>query len=195
MKILSYVGGNKRVLDTGCATGYLAKRLKEKSCYVVGIEGDEKAAEVARQFCDEVIVSDVEKIENLPRYENFFDVIVYGDILEHLKRPDLVLMKFRRYLSSNGYVVASIPNVAYWRSRLNLLLGRFEYDDFPGIDKSHLRFFTLKTMKELFKNTGYKIAKIDYTGSASRLKLLRILPTLFVFQFIIIAKRSDKQYA
>lgn len=193
MKIITNVGKGKKVLDVGCSSGYLSKRFKENGCYVVGIEIDEESAIVAKQYCDDVIVGDVEQIEKLPYPEGFFDVIVYGDILEHLKRPDFILMKFRKYLSADGHVVASIPNIAYWRSRLKLLIGRFDYDDFPGLDKTHIRFFTLKTAKALFESTGYRIVKIDYTGWASRLRLFRILPTLFAFQFIIVAMREESQ--
>lgn len=189
MKIIDLVGEKKKVLDVGCATGYLDEYLKKNSCYVAGIEIDEEAAKIARNFCDEVIVGDVEEIEELDYPKAFFDVIIYADILEHIKRPDILLIKFRDYLAPNGYVVASIPNVARFSTRLRLLFGKFKYKDAGIIDKTHLRFFTLKTTKHLFENALYKVEKIDYTGNfTDRLKLTKILPTWFACQFIIVAR-------
>jgi len=189
MKIISYVSKNKKVLDVGCATGYLAKQMKKNGCHIVGIEIDEEAAKIARNFCDEVIVCDVEEIKELNYPNGFFDVTVYADILEHIKRPDLLLTKFKKYLAPNGYVVASIPNVARFSTRIGLLFGKFKYEDAGIIDITHLRFFTLKTAKQLFKTTLYKIEKIDYTGHfTDRLKFTKILPTWFACQFIIIAR-------
>jgi hypothetical protein len=117
---------------------------------------------------------------------------VLGFILDKLDNIFFDHQDNRQFPDSVGWAfiaqVASILNVAYWRSRLNLLLGRFEYNDFPGPGRTHLRFFTLKTAKALFEGTGYKIIKTDYTGWASRLKILRAFLTLFAFHFIIIAK-------
>lgn len=191
MKIVKHVGENKKVLDIGCATGYLAKRFKGNGCYVIGIEIDEEAAKIAKQYCDDVIIGDVEDMEELPYPEGFFDVIVYGDVLEHFTRPDLVLVKFKKYLSSRGYVVASIPNVAWWLIRLKLLMGKFEYKAMGILDVTHLRFFTFKTMKTLFEVAGYKVNEVDYTGLESKFGLCKIFPTLFAHQFIIVAKHAD----
>lgn len=187
-KIVNYVGSNKKVLDVGCATGYLAKNLKENDCYVTGIEINVEAGKIARMFCDEVIIADIEKKEELPLPRKFFDVIIYGDILEHLKRPDLVLMKLKEYLADSGYTIACIPNIAYYRNRIKLLFGRFQYQETGTLDLTHLRFFTLKTAKELFESCGYEVSKIDFTGACSYLH--KIFPNLLAFQFIIIAKKS-----
>jgi len=89
------VGKNKRVLDVGCATGYLSKKFREKGCYVVGVEIDEDAGFLARQNWNDVIIGDIESIK-IPYPNDFFDVIVCADILEHLKRPDLVLLKLKK---------------------------------------------------------------------------------------------------
>jgi 2-polyprenyl-3-methyl-5-hydroxy-6-metoxy-1,4-benzoquinol methylase len=187
-KIIELVGSGKRVLDVGCGAGYLSKELKKNGCYVVGIEIDKEAAEIAKNILDAVIVADVEEIRDIPYREGFFDVIVFADVLEHLKRPDKVLLKFKSYLSKDGYAVASIPNIANWHYRLSLLFGRFDYEESGILDKTHLRFFTLKTAKGLFESTGYKIVHVDYTGLASKNRLFRLFPTIFAYQFIIVAK-------
>ncbi len=162
------MGKGWRVLDVGCEIGHLAKRLKEElDCFVVGIEIDKRAAEIARKFYDEVIIADVEEITEINYSDNYFDAIILADILEHLKRPDMLLMKLRRYLKPEGRVVASIPNVGRLEIRLKLLFGKFEYQESGILDKTHLRFFTLKTARELFEKAGYKVVQVEYIGLAS----------------------------
>ena len=106
-KIISHIGYNKKVLDIGCSKGYIAKELMRKNCSIVGIEVDETSAEVARKYCDEVIVADVETIKELHFPEKSFDVLIFSDVLEHLKRPDLVLMNFKKYLNEKNYLPVS----------------------------------------------------------------------------------------
>ncbi len=184
VKILKYVPKNSRVLDVGCSSGYLSKEFKDRHCHVVGIEISEALAQSAKRHCDQVLVGDVEKM-NFPFSSNSFDVVVIADVLEHLKRPDLILAKLGRFLSPSGIVIASIPNVAQVRIRLKLLAGRFEYKDCGILDLTHLRFFTLDSIKQLFAESGYEIIKIDYTGWAS---ILKVLPKWLALQFIIVAQ-------
>ena len=186
-KIIRSIQNSMRVLDVGCATGYLARELKKKNCEVVGIEVNRDMADIAAQYCDEVIVANVENIEELPFPPRSFDVIMFSDILEHLIRPDLVLINLKRYLRSDGFIIASIPNIARLEFRLKLLFGKFDYKETGILNKGHLRFFTLGTAKNLFESTGYEIIKTEPTGLGSKFK---ILPTLLAFQFVIVAKTS-----
>ena len=186
-KILKYVGENKKILDVGCATGYLAKEFKNNNCHVVGIELDKEAATVAEQYCDDVLFGDVEQISKLPYPDGFFDVMVYSDVLEHLKRPDLVLLRFKKYLSKSGSLIVSVPNIAYFAIRLKLLFGIFEYEEKGIFDITHLRFFTLNSIKRMLSGCGYRITKIDYTGPTA---MIKILPRLLAVQFIIVAQRK-----
>lgn len=185
MKIIKQVGHGKCVLDVGTATGCLAKELKRNGCYVVGIEIDQDSVKVAGLHCDEVITGDVESMNELPYEDYFFDVVVCADVLEHLKRPDLLVANLKRYLKADGLVVASVPNVARLDARLKHLFGKFDYTESGIFDKTHLRFFTLQTAKRLFKDAGYRVVKVDYSGVASK---VRLLPSLLAFQFIIVAK-------
>ncbi|MEM2618596.1 MAG: class I SAM-dependent methyltransferase [Candidatus Hadarchaeales archaeon] len=187
---MKLVGKNKKVLDVGCSTGFLARLFKKNGCYVCGIEIDREAAEIAKKYCDKIIVKDVEQIKNLPYPPGFFDVIVYGDVLEHLKRPDLVLLNLRKYLTPKGIVIASIPNIAYWGIRLKLLFGKFDYRERGILDPGHLRFFTKTSIIQLFKDAGFKIIKIGATGW--RFHWLReLFPTLLSNQFIVAARRTE----
>ena len=184
MKILKYVLSNTKVLDVGCSSGYLCKEYKDRGCYVVGVEISDAAAKVAKQHCDQVLIGDVEEM-TFPFSPGFFDVSVFADVLEHLKRPDLTLSRLRRFLSPTGVVISSIPNVAQARIRLKLLLGKFEYENSGILDLTHFHFFTLDTAKTLFEESGYEIIKIDSTGLASK---LGVLPRWLAFQFIIVAE-------
>lgn len=185
-KTLKLIKSNSNVLDIGCAKGYMAKELKKKNCQVVGIEKHRDACEIAKNCCDEVINADIEKLECLPFPEEFFDYIICLDVLEHLVRPDLVLHKLRAYLSYEGGLIVSLPNIARIEHKIKLLLGNFNYSDYGALSKGHLRFFTLKTASELIECSGFKIKKIEPTGLGS---IIRVLPTLLAFQFLFVARR------
>ncbi|KST67355.1 glycosyltransferase [Mastigocoleus testarum] len=163
-KILNFVEENKQIIDFGCATGYLANLLNRKGCTVTGVEINPDAAKIAEQHCEEVIVADLDVIsitEALPNQK--FDVAIFGDVLEHLRNPWQLLAETKNILKPNGYVVASIPNIAHGAIRLALLQGKFEYSELGILDNTHLRFFTRKTIEELFDNSGYLIKVTDTT--------------------------------
>jgi len=197
-KLINFVGADKKVLEVGCATGSISRVLKRNRCSVIGIEIDPKSAEHARKYCDDVIVGDVESVE-LPYKDGFFDVIMFGDVLEHTINPLMVLKRLKRYLRDDGYIVVSIPNVANYVIRLKLLLGKFEYQEGGILDRSHLQFFTLRTAKRLITDAGFRIVKFDVTPSLPlfipnwlRYRIAKTFPSLFAFQFLILA--SKKKY-
>ncbi|WP_346290830.1 class I SAM-dependent methyltransferase [Sphaerothrix gracilis] len=163
-KMLTFVGKNKQVVDFGCASGYFANLLQKEDCEVVGVEINPEAAEIAKQYCKRVIVADLdyENIENILGNERF-DVATFGDVLEHLKDPWSLLSTVRNILKPDGFVVASIPNVAHGAVRLALLEGKFDYEKFGLLDNTHLRFFTRKSIHHLFEATGYCIDSEDFT--------------------------------
>ncbi|MFN6539003.1 MAG: glycosyltransferase [Nostoc sp. EkiNYC01] len=163
-KMFNFIGDNQRVVDFGCATGYFAKLLNKKGCIVTGVDINPDAAKVAEQYCKEVIVADLDFVsvtEILPNQE--FDVAVFGDVLEHLRNPWKILEETKQILKKDGYIVASIPNIAHGAIRLSLLQGRFEYTELGILDNTHLRFFTRKTVEELFEKTGYLVSIADQT--------------------------------
>ena len=163
-KMAKFIENDKFVVDFGCATGYFAQLLGQKGCIVTGVEINPNAAKVAEQYCEQVIVADLDftaLTDILP--EQAFDVAVFGDVLEHLRDPWRVLEETKRILKPDGYVVVSIPNVAHGAVRLALLEGKFEYEKYGLLDNTHLRFFTRKTVEELFAWTGYFIDAKDRT--------------------------------
>jgi len=162
--IVELVGHGKRVLDIGCATGDLAEVLAERGCEVTGIEIDPEAARQAEERCERVTVGDVERLDlGAELDEESFDVIIFGDILEHLKDPLRTLKRLKSFLRAEGYAVASIPNVAHGSVRLALLQGEFEYRPLGLLDDTHLRFFTRDSIEKLFRDAGYIIDIVERT--------------------------------
>ena len=163
-KILNLIGEKKTVIDFGCATGYLAQMLTERGCLVTGVEINQKAAKVAEKYCTRVVVADLDNISLSDIFaDETYDVAIFGDVLEHLRNPWRILKETRSFLTPQGYVVASIPNIAHGAIRLALLQGNFDYQEMGILDNTHLRFFTSKTVEELFEDTGYIVETTDRT--------------------------------
>ena len=158
-KIVSLVPPATRVLEFGCATGYMTEVLKTRlGCTVVGIEIDRDAAALAEQHAERVIVGDAETIDYAAELAGEeFDVVLFADVLEHLKEPDDVLRRVRPFVAENGVVIASVPNIAHASVRLALLGGEFRYREWGLLDDTHLRFFTRASIQDLFEETGYVI--------------------------------------
>lgn len=159
-KILAMVPPGSRVLEIGCSSGSQTRLLKNNlGCCVTGIEIDAAAAEDAREFCEKLIIGDIENI-NLAEDVGTqpFDVIILSDVLEHLKYPGNTLMKIRPLLGQSGILLASIPNIAHAAICWELAHGRFDYRDFGLLDDTHIRFFTKKSITHLFEGSGYYIA-------------------------------------
>lgn len=207
-KMLKMVRPNARVLETGCANGRFSAVLTEIGCTVVGNEIDPGAAQEARQFCEEVIVGDLEDPDLRATIPGGFDIMIFGDVLEHLVEPWKVLADMRAKLREGGYLIVSIPNIGHWDGRMGLLVGNFEYTHDGLMDATHLRFFTHRTAIELVEQSGYSIVEVDRTYNLPswvyRIRLVRrfaprlllpilrrIAPNLFTLQFIIKAVPTE----
>lgn len=157
-QLILLTGNDKKVLEVGSATGYVTRALTARGCRVTCIEIDEAAAEIGAQYCERMIVGDIERIDFSKTFgEERFDVVMFGDVLEHLIDPRGVLDKVRGVLAVQGYVVASVPNVAHAAVRLALLGGEFNYTEAGLLDRTHLKFFTGKTLEAMFSDAGYDI--------------------------------------
>ncbi len=158
--------GAQTILDIGCAEGYFGKYLKEtRSVEVWGVEIDEKAALIARDHIDNVLLGDVTLLLNdIP--DQYFDCIVFNDVLEHLVNPYKVLTEIKNKLTPHGMLVCSIPNVRYLPVLKELMIKKqWEYADNGVLDKSHLRFFTLKSIQKMFHELQFDIISIEGINS------------------------------
>jgi 2-polyprenyl-3-methyl-5-hydroxy-6-metoxy-1,4-benzoquinol methylase len=198
-KLLDAVGTGNRVLDVGCSSGYLARPLAERGNTIVGIELDPEAARAAEEFCERVLVGDVETME-LPLEPGSFDVVLGGDVIEHLRDPAAALVRLRPFLRPGGRVVLSTPNVANWAIRLSLLGGRWRYTDRGILDRSHTHLFTRATLAETLERAGYEVERIDFSvpvpGNSDVLDGLgqavgRLRPSFFAYQFVAVAQTSS----
>jgi 2-polyprenyl-3-methyl-5-hydroxy-6-metoxy-1,4-benzoquinol methylase len=146
-----------RVLDVGCGAGRLGEALKARQhAEVIGIELVEAAAKAAQGRLDDVLVGDVERM-SFSFAAGSFDGIVCGDVLEHLRDPAHFLGKARTWLRPQGILIASIPNVRHHTVIRGLLAGNWTYEAAGLLDRTHLRFFTRRTIEQLCYQAGYEI--------------------------------------
>lgn len=159
--VVGLVERGSRVLEFGCATGYMSQVLRDRlDATVVGVELQAEAAEEASVHCKRVVVGDVEELDlEAELGGERFDTILFADVLEHLRNPAAVLRRVRPFVAKGGAVVASIPNVAHASVRLALLAGSFRYREQGLLDQSHLRFFTREGVQDLFEGSGYLITE------------------------------------
>lgn len=154
-------GRGRKALDVGAADGFLAERLTAQGWTVTALERDPELAARAHGRCKEVVVADLESAP--PLLHGPFDAIVYGDVLEHLSDPGAVLRALDQTLAPEGTVIVSVPNVAHLWVRLSLLAGRFDYADRGILDRTHLRFFTRRTLRELLRAAGLTVVELAVT--------------------------------
>jgi len=146
------------VLDVGFGAGHLARRIRPLCRYLAGIELDADAAREGAAFFDDPLVDDVVHGLSGPWREPF-DVAVVGDVLEHLPDPERALVLLRPLLAPGGRLLVSLPNVANVTVRLSLLAGRFPYADRGILDRTHLRFFTRRTGRDLLERCGFEVLR------------------------------------
>ena len=201
-------GFGRSLLDVGAADGLLSKKLSERGWRVTGIECDPGLAQAGAGHCAQMIVANLDR--EVPPLETLFDVIVYGDVLEHLSDPLRVLTELNRLLAPGGFVVISMPNVAHFVIRLSLLVGRFDYLDRGILDQTHLRFFTERSLRALVATAGLRIDRFTATPAplyqvlpkrfhqpwlaathTINAWIAHRVPRLMGYQFVILARRKD----
>jgi 2-polyprenyl-3-methyl-5-hydroxy-6-metoxy-1,4-benzoquinol methylase len=163
-------GRGRRLLDVGAADGLLSRQLTARGWRVTAIEGDPALAQAGARHCERMITMNLDR--EVPVGEGPFDVIVYGDVLEHLVDPQRVLVELDRSLAPGGFVIISVPNIAHLWIRLLLLVGRFDYLDRGILDHSHLRFFTERSLRAMLADAGLSVGRFTATPAP----LYQILP-------------------
>jgi 2-polyprenyl-3-methyl-5-hydroxy-6-metoxy-1,4-benzoquinol methylase/translation elongation factor EF-1beta len=162
-KTLRLVGNGKKVLELGCSVGTQSRILTEKlGCDVTGVELNPMAAHQAKAYCSRVVVGNLDQIDfETEFHDQKFNVILCADVLEHIYDPIAMLSKVKSVISSNGYVVASIPNIVHIALIFEMLQGRFDYRDIGLLDESHIRFFTRSTLIRTFSEAGFKLEHLE----------------------------------
>ena len=211
-RVIRLVGERKRILEVGCATGYMAKVLAEQfGCSITGVELDGEAASSARRFCQSVIVGDVESLDCEQTFGgDSFDVIICADVLEHLRDPAATLARLRKLRAPSGYLIASIPNIAHVSVITDLIRGHFDYRPLGLLDSTHLRFFTRETLYACFEAAGMTITHLERLtlepeATEFRTELARFSPEVVellrsgeestTYQFVVVARPQLKDGA
>jgi len=184
-----------------------------RGCYVVGVEKNPAYRDLAGQRLDEIIVADVMDLPGLLSPSCQFDAVVAADVLEHLPNPWAAVRLLSGYLRWGGRMIVSLPNVANYALRLELLRGHFRYNSTTILARGHLCFFTISSAQELFQQAGLIVEHVDvtpglfvlpaYHGTVERIfgrwrwyRRLEYLITLafknlFAFQFIVVGKKVE----
>lgn len=154
--------GDHKVLEVGCGAGNTLIKIKEvrKAKEIYGIEMNKEIVQEHIRDINKVIVGDVEKID--PQFpDEYFDFIIFGDVLEHLIEPEKILKSYTKYLKNDGRIIASIPNIKNYIIMFNLIVrDKFEYKDSGILDRTHLRFFTKREIINMFKRSDMHIINI-----------------------------------
>ena len=171
-RIIARIPGDaQRILDVGCAAGKLGEIVKRQrglgqaarapQVEVWGIELVPEVAADAKARLDHILVGDIEQMDPLPLPERYFDCMICGDVLEHLRDPERVLRRMRRHLAPEATVIANVPNIAHWSVLVQLLQGQFNYEDKGLLDRTHVHFFTPLSFKDTLWEAGYLVTDED----------------------------------
>lgn len=168
----------KRILDVGCGAGDNARLLADRGCQVTGVTFSEEEASLANRYCERVVVADVER-DDLGLPEAGFDAILLSHILEHLREPHELLKRLARLIPIGGTMVIAVPNMAQWRMRWQFAMGDWRRTDTGPLDRTHLRFWSLKTAPEILNSTPFILTKVVAADLKLPLwPLRRLAPTL-----------------
>lgn len=194
-------GGMSVVLDVGCWNGTLGCVLiRDCGAIVDGIERDPGQAERAQANGYRMV--DVANLDGeMPGAGGrTYDFVLFGDVLEHLMHPERVLAQLSKRAKPDGRIIISLPNIAFASNRVSHLLGKWDYKDYGILDRTHLRFFTRRTMIQLVENAGLRVTRVEgYVGLhkypwlvREPLRLLgRAWPSLFAIQIVLTAEPAS----
>jgi predicted TPR repeat methyltransferase len=192
------------LIDLGAAGGELGAAVRGQFSRTIGFEYNADCIADLREHFDAAVISDLEKVKHLP---NGVDAIVAADVIEHLRDAPKLLQLIRGALATNGKLFLSVPNIANITVRLGLLFGVFEYRDRGILDNTHLRFYTLRTIRREIEAAGFRV--LATRGSSVPLRLIigrftpepilrvgekvlsiitRVWRSLFAYQIILVAE-------
>jgi 2-polyprenyl-3-methyl-5-hydroxy-6-metoxy-1,4-benzoquinol methylase len=192
-----------KVLDLGCSGGLLAERLQRAGHQVTGVDLVEVPG--VHDRITNFVKADLD--EGIPpEVGSGFDVVLAADVLEHVRDPQRLLREAKRALRPGGRLLLCVPNIEHWYPRFRILLGLFDYDQRGILDRTHLRFFTRRSIGKLLQREGLSVVRSEPIGSPldvigaggtiAKLGMLRridrlllaVWPTMFGYQFLLEAE-------
>jgi len=177
-----------RLFELGCGDGSTLRMIKSyfDVSFCAGLDIDDRSIAIARQHLDLAVSENIESTE-LPDAVRDIDVILCLDVLEHLVDPWRVVRMLHERLSGTGVIIASIPNVRYFRTSLPLVFnGSWELADAGILDRTHLRFFVKKTAVDLMTSSGLHLQELTPLGleKGRKARLLNML-TIRMFEDLL----------
>ena len=153
------------VLEIGCGEGAFVTNL-DQFCETWGVDLNMNATRKASERMNRVLTGQYKSVNNkLP--DNYFDLIICNDVIEHMDDHDWFLESIKEKMKHNGYLVGSIPNVRYFKNLHRLLVKKdWKYREKGILDKTHKRFFTEKSLKRTFREHGFIIEYFKGINSA-----------------------------
>lgn len=201
--IRRYCPDGGSLLDLGAAGGELGAALRDRFERTIGFEYNIDCLAELRGRFNQAMITDLENVRRLPRV----DAVVLADVLEHLRDAPAILRLVKATLPPTGHLFVSVPNIANITVRLGLLFGVFEYRERGILDSTHLRFYTLRTIRREIENAGFHVVAIRGSSVPLRLIIGRMTPepllragerllslvtrvwrSLFAYQIIIVAE-------
>lgn len=171
--MLPYIPADcRRTLEIGCAEGNFSHRIKQDlNVETWGIELNDAAAKRAAHKMDRVIEGGAEvALKELP--DQHFDCIICNDVLEHIYDPYSLLEDMKPKLTESGVIVCSIPNIRYYKTLYQIVFQRqWRYEDSGVLDKTHIRFFTLASIRDLFDDLGFTVLKLEGLRPTRKVKI------------------------
>jgi SAM-dependent methyltransferase len=188
-EMLKYVPiASKRILEIGCGEGNFGAYFKKNyGAEVWGVEYEVREAEIAAKQLDKAFSGDVAGIaDQLP--DNYFDAIVCNDVLEHLIDPYAVLEKFKSKLTDTGVIISSLPNIRYFRTFFDFVFHKnWDYTDNGIMDKTHYRFFTIRSIRKMYEALGYEVLIHEGINATRSIRPL-------LWNFFLLGTFSDIKY-
>lgn len=160
-----------RILELGPGPAHVALLVRRDDLDWVGLEGSIDCLPGLHGVLSAGAIVDLETIERLPRG---YGAVLAADTLEHLDDPEGMLRMIREALPEGGLLLLSVPNVANFYVRLNLLFGRFPYADRGILDRTHRYFFTASSLREMVHRAGFAVER----RTVSTIPLPLLLPRL-----------------
>ncbi|MFD2565860.1 class I SAM-dependent methyltransferase [Pseudotenacibaculum haliotis] len=180
-----------KILEVGCGEGNFSAQLMKDGVEIWAIEPNPNSAKNAAQKLTKVIEGTIdEKIGEVP--DNYFDVIIMNDVIEHLLEPWDDIQKLKSKLNDEGVFVSSIPNVRYAKNIFNMLLKKdWKYTEHGILDSTHFRFFTKKSIRRMFESCGYEVVK---SSGINRTKSMLYAPFSIIFNIPLLFTQLDMFY-
>jgi len=177
---------DKKILDIGCASGYLGVEFKKMGASEVnGIDISTNQIKEAKKVLDNVFSLDIQE-DRIPFNNGYFDIIIFAEVVEHLLYPEKAIEEIKRVLKKDGIVIITTPNFLVFSNRIKMFFGKFDYTDTGIFDRGHVHFFSYKSLLKFVKKGGFEIIEENNLIHPKVPKFLgKMFPKIFVFQVII----------